>query len=189
MMQHFYCQNGFLKEEVVSTRNYNLRQTYTFSERKNLYESFTGNIRMILFCGIKHGVFNTAKFDSLPELLLARVLERDASSGDVQNWLRPAKKEFNITYNHGHQYEPDFVVETADSIYMCEPKASKNMKDADVLEKKEAAEEYCRAATEFNSENGGKPWKYLLISHDEIRLQSSFSYLAKNATYEQTTIG
>jgi type III restriction enzyme len=59
---------------------------------------------------------------------------------------------------------------------------------ADVLKKKDAAEEYCRAATEFNSENGGKPWKYLLISHDEIRVQSSFTYLAKNAIYEQVTI-
>lgn len=28
--------------------------------------------------GIKKGVFSSAKFDSLPELLLARVLEKDA---------------------------------------------------------------------------------------------------------------
>jgi type III restriction enzyme len=62
---------------------------------------------------------------------------------------------------------------------MCELKANKNMKDADVLEVKEATEEYCRAATKFNAENGGKPWKYLLISHEEIRPQSSFTCLAK----------
>ena len=28
MMQHFYCENGFLQEEVVGTRNYNLQQSY-----------------------------------------------------------------------------------------------------------------------------------------------------------------
>ena len=36
-----------------------------------------------------------------PELVLARVLENDS---DVQNWLRPAPRKFNITYNRGSQY-------------------------------------------------------------------------------------
>ena len=109
----------------------------------------------------------------------------------VLRWLRPAPRQFNIYWGQSgaSRYEPDFIVETDDTIYMCEPKASKNMKDEDVLEKKEAAEEYCRAATEFNAENGGKLWKYLLISHDEIRPQSSFIYLAKNATNEQIVLG
>ena len=49
----------------------------------------------------KRGVFSTAKFDSMPELVLARVLEND---GDVQNWLRPAPREFNITYNRDSHY-------------------------------------------------------------------------------------
>ena len=30
MMQHFYCENGFLQEEVVGTRNYNLQQSYHY---------------------------------------------------------------------------------------------------------------------------------------------------------------
>ena len=145
-------------------------------------------VKSKIFSGFRKAGHTLYKFDSDTERTFAIVLENDDV---VLRWLRPAPRQFNIYWGQSgaSRYEPDFVVETADSIYMCEPKASKNMKDADVLEKKEAAEEYCRAATEFNSENGGKPWKYLLISHDEIRLQSSFSYLAKNATYEQTTIG
>ena len=145
-------------------------------------------VKSKIFSGFRKAGHTLYKFDSDTERTFAIVLENDDV---VLRWLRPAPRQFNIYWGQSgvSRYEPDFVVETADTIYMCEPKASKNMKDADVLEKKEAAEEYCRAATEFNSENGGKPWKYLLISHDEIRLQSSFSYLAKNATYEQTTIG
>ena len=112
MLQHFYCENGFLQEEVVGTRNYNLQQSYTFSERVNLYATYAEKIQSVLFDGIKRGVFSTAKFDSMPELVLARVLEND---GDVQNWLRPAPREFNITYNRGSHYEPDFVVETETS--------------------------------------------------------------------------
>ena len=33
MLQHFYCENGFLQEEVVGTRKYNLQQSYRYSER------------------------------------------------------------------------------------------------------------------------------------------------------------
>lgn len=97
MLQHFYCENGFLQEEVIGTRDYNLQQTYTFKERVNLYSTYTENIKSVLFEGIKKGVFSTAKFDSEPELILARVLETDS---EVQNWLRPAPQEFNITYSN-----------------------------------------------------------------------------------------
>lgn len=49
-----------------------------------------------------------------------------------------------------------------------------------------AAVVYCRAVTDWNNENGGKPWVYALIPHDEVRLNSSFSYLMNNrATYHQ----
>ena len=116
MLQHFTVKNGFLQEEVVGTRKYNLQQSYRYSERANLFsDEYTENIQSVLFEGIKRGVFSTAKFDSRPELLLARILETE--SADVQNWLRPAPQEFNITYNHGHNYEPDFVVETEDYFY------------------------------------------------------------------------
>ncbi|MGI6384229.1 MAG: DEAD/DEAH box helicase family protein [bacterium] len=145
-------------------------------------------VKSKIFSGFRKAGHTLYKFDSDTERTFAIVLENDKA---VLRWLRPAPRQFNIYWGQGgaSRYEPDFVAETADTVYMCEPKASKNMKDPDVREKKEAAEEYCRAATEFNVENGGKPWKYLLISHDEIRLQSSFSYLAKNAAPEQLTIG
>lgn len=78
------------------------------------------------------------------------------------------------------RYEPDFVVETADKIYMVETKAANEINSTSVKEKAVAGQEYCRAVTVWNAENGGKPWEYALISHDEVRLQSSFKYLVKN---------
>ena len=51
------------------------------------------------------------------------------------------------------------------------------MTNEEVLMKKQAAEEYCRNATEYNSENEGKPWKYILIPHDKIDRASNFSFL------------
>lgn len=134
MMQHFYCENGFLQEEVVGTRNYNLQQSYHYKVEVGLFDDFTEDIRSVLFTGIKRGVFSTAKFDSKDgELTLARVLETD---DDVQNWLRPHPKEFNITYNHGRNYEPDFVVETESTIYLVEVKGEDKLNDPDVIAKK-----------------------------------------------------
>lgn len=134
MMQHFYCENGLLQEEVIGTRNYNLRPNFTFKSSVPLYGGgFTGDIRTVLFTDIKKGVFSEVKLDSEEgELSFARIVERDE---DVLNWLRPSPKEFNITYNHGKNYEPDFVVETDDTIYLVEVKAEKDLNNPDVIAK------------------------------------------------------
>lgn len=177
MMQHFYCENGFLQEEVVGTRDYNLQQTYSYKEKVSLFDSFTEDIRSVLFCDIKRGVFENAKFDSLPELVLARVLETETD--DVENWLRPSPREFNITYNHGHTYEPDFVVETKDTIYLVEVKGEDKLQDPDVIAKKKRGIQYCEVASRWGKANGYKEWKYLFIPSKQIMPNSSFVQLAK----------
>lgn len=178
MLQHFYCENGFLQEEVVGTRKYNLQQSYRYSERANLFsDEYTENIQSVLFEGIKRGVFSTAKFDSRPELLLARILETE--SADVQNWLRPAPQEFNITYNHGHNYEPDFVVETEDTIYLVEVKGEDKLNDPDVIAKKKRGIQYCEVASRWGKANGYKKWRYLFIPSKQVMPNSSFMQLAK----------
>ena len=177
MMQHFYCENGFLQEEVVGTRNYNLQQSYHYKVEVGLFDDFTEDIRSVLFTGIKRGVFSTAKFDSKEgELTLARVLETDA---DVQNWLRPHPKEFNITYNHGRNYEPDFVVETESTIYLVEVKGEDKLKDSDVIAKKKRGIQYCEVASRWGKANGYKEWRYLFIHSKQVMPNSSFMILAK----------
>ena len=128
------------------------------------------------------------KFDSNTERIFAIVLENDK---DVHKWMRPSPKQFNIYYGPGgmSKYEPDFIVETEDKIYMVETKASNEMNSSSVKEKAAAAVVYCRAVSEWNADNGGKPWEYALISHDEVRLNSSFKYLVSNrASYKQMGI-
>ena len=177
MMQHFYCENGFLQEEVVGTRNYNLQQSYHYKVEVGLFDDFTEDIRSVLFTGIRRGVFSTAKFDSKEgELTLARVLETDA---DVQNWLRPHPKEFNITYNHGRNYEPDFVVETESTIYLVEVKGEDKLNDPDVIAKKKRGIQYCEVASRWGKANGYKEWRYLFIPSKQVMPNSSFMILAK----------
>lgn len=144
-----------------------------------------GEVKHKIFNGFKKACHTLYKFDSNTERIFAIVLENDK---DVLKWMRPSPKQFNIYYGPGgmNRYEPDFVVETADRIYMIETKASNEMDSTAVKEKAAAALVYCKAVSEWNAENDGKPWEYALISHDEVRVNSSFKYLVGNrATYKQ----
>jgi len=136
-------------------------------------------VKSKVFNGFKKACHTLYKFDSNLERTFAIILEDNDET--VKRWLRPAPSQFKIWWGTtlSSKYEPDFIIETDDMIFMCETKARNRMEDADVIAKKGAAEEYCRAATVFNAKNGGKPWKYLLISDDEIRRQSSFQYIVR----------
>jgi type III restriction enzyme len=128
-----------------------------------------------VFRGFEKACHFEYKFDSKTEQDLAFVLEND---NKVLKWLRPANNQFRIYWdNNSKRYEPDFIIETEDTIYMVEPKSSANINDADVLAKKEAAIKYCKYATEFTSQNGGKGWKYLLVPHTEISRTINFDLL------------
>ncbi|MCZ8198194.1 MAG: DEAD/DEAH box helicase family protein [Flavobacterium sp.] len=128
-----------------------------------------------VFRGFEKACHFEYKFDSKTEQDLAFVLEND---NKVLKWLRPANNQFRIYWdNNSKRYEPDFIIETEDTIYMVEPKSSANINDADVLAKKEAAIKYCKYATEFTTHNGGKQWKYLLVPHTEISRTINFDLL------------
>ena len=132
-------------------------------------------VKKYIFTGYLKSYYLENKFDSSTELDLSFVLEVDPV---VKKWLRPAPTQFSIYWGNGaHRYEPDFVVETDDCIYLVETKAKKDLTDDDVKEKKAAAMEYCKNATEFTTANGGKPWKYALLAHDVVDRTSSFQYL------------
>jgi len=132
-------------------------------------------IPKFVFRGFEKACHFEYKFDSKAEQDLAYVFEHDAS---VTKWLRPAPNQFRIYWdNNSKQYEPDFVAETEDTIYMIEPKSASELQSPDVLAKKAAAERFCKYASEFTSQNGGKAWKYLLVPHNEITRTISLSYL------------
>ncbi len=170
MMKHLRVENGLFKEEVVGTGKYNLRQSYNYTKSVDIYSEYGDNIRAVLFTDIKKGVFDCAKFDSRPELLLARILEGD---DDVVNWLRPAPKEFNLTYNHGCRYEPDFVIETEKCIYLVEVKGEDRIEDEDVVAKKERGISFCEIASKWGLANNYKEWRYLFIPANEVRSEVS----------------
>ncbi|MCK6574083.1 DEAD/DEAH box helicase family protein [Myxococcota bacterium] len=133
------------------------------------------DIRHMVFVGFKKCLYDRQKFDSDTERVLACVLEDDP---DVLKWVKPARGQFVIDYADGHQYEPDFVVETRTEQYLVEPKARGDMNDAVVQAKKRAAETWCAHATRDATLRGTKPWKYVLVPHDEISTSMTLRGLA-----------
>jgi type III restriction enzyme len=119
-----------------------------------------------LFNGFSRCLYTEQRFDSDSERRFSTILERDSIK-----WFKPIKGQFLIFYRHGHEqfeYQPDFVAETENTIFMVEIKMRKELEDPIVLAKKESAIKWCVNATNHSSTYGGKPWKYLLIPHDEI---------------------
>jgi type III restriction enzyme len=182
MKEHFYIEEPpFLKPKVfpftrIEEHNYaKLEKDRILNYNETIVPS---EIKEKVFTGFKKALHTYYKFDSNTEKRMATLLEDDKT---VLRWLRPARNQFKIYWNRAYsekgRYEPDFVVETVDTIFMVETKARKDMPSQEVLKKKDAALLYCKYATEYNLEHGKKPWKYVLIPHDENIIASSINGL------------
>lgn len=125
-----------------------------------------------IFTDFKKACHRQYKFANRTEQTFAFILENDAA---VLKWLRPSLYQFRIYWgNKGQTYQPDFVAETEEFIYMIETKAADDIKTEEVQAKKIAALKYCEFANEFIKEQGGKQWKYAIIPHDKVVKNASF---------------
>ncbi|XWK88322.1 MAG: DEAD/DEAH box helicase family protein [Phormidium sp.] len=170
MQQHFWeetigyevkISKGFtsLKDSAYTTNANNcLDYRYSPTDKSNMSK--------YLFIGFSKCLYSEQKFQSEAERILAIILERDTIK-----WFKPTRGQFQIHYKwHGDypEYQPDFVAETEEVIYMLEPKERNEIDDPQVLAKKDAAVKWCQYASEYMLNHGGKPWKYVLIPHDAI---------------------
>lgn len=133
------------------------------------------NMAKYLFGGFQRCLFPVQKFQSDPERKLAVILDRD-----TLKWFKPASGQFQIFYRKGadqSEYQPDFVAETADTIYMLEAKRRNEMDDPEVVAKKAAAVKWCALSTDHELSNGGKAWNYILIPHDAIAENMELNWL------------
>jgi type III restriction enzyme len=185
-MQAHYWEDVVGYEVKISKGFTELKQSaYTYSVQEppadyRVAPADKSNMAKYLFGGFARCLYPVQKFDSDSERKLSVILERDA-----EKWFKPAKGQFQIFYRKGAnhlEYQPDFVAETADMIYMLEPKMRKEMEDPDVLAKKEAAINWCANASDHAATYDGKPWRYLLIPHDEIASNMTLSGLANRFT-------
>ena len=120
----------------------------------------------MLFAGFQKCLYPQQRFHSDTERRFAVILERDALK-----WFKPAKGQFLIDYKLGLEqpaYIPDFVAELDAMILMVETKARSDLETPEVKAKATAAVRWCQLASDYAKSVCVKPWRYLLISHDEI---------------------
>lgn len=142
-------------------------------------------IKDLLFIGFKRSCFSSMKFDSEPELIFSTVLEYDKM---VVKWVKPSRGAFKIFYHKDIAYEPDFVVETKEHMFLVEIKRRCDLEDPVVKKKAEAATLWCSLATKHAKKQQGKPWSYLLIPHDVVDITVTLDGLACRYTYHQDSM-
>jgi len=187
MMEHFKLHEPeYLKPNV---RPFTRIEDWNFTTLKNegrkdyRDDSFPAvQVPKYVFIGFEKSCHFEYKFDSRTEQTLAMILENDK---EVLKWLRPAPNQFRIYWHHNSKiYEPDFVVETTDTIYLIETKRADEIPSNEVQAKAQAALKYCNYAKEYTAEFGGKPWKYALIPHDQVGKTNSFKGVVSNNIYK-----
>jgi type III restriction enzyme len=171
MMAHFWEQATSYEVQVsrgfteLKQCNYTATAGQTAHHfRETLVEM--SRIKQMLFGGFERCLYPLQKFDSDTERRFCVILERDALK-----WFKPAKGQFQIYYKLGTEqpeYVPDFVAETDSTIYMVETKARTDVNTQEVQAKADSAARWCKHASDHAVEVGTKPWKYLLLPHDEI---------------------
>ena len=182
-MQSHYWENVAGYEVVVSKGYTELKESaYTYSVAEppldyHVSPSDKSNMAKYLFNGFSLCLYPVQKFASEAERKLSVIIDRDTIK-----WFKPAKGQFQIFYRVGAdhpEYQPDFVAETEAAIFMLEPKAADQMDDPIVLAKMDAAVRWCVNATNHALSYSGKPWRYLLIPHDEIVTNITLDTLAQ----------
>ena len=130
-------------------------------------------IAQAVYGGFSKCAYTYQKFHSDTERIFASILERDALL-----WLRPVAGQFNIYYRNGayeSEYVPDFVASADTSYLIIETKKASDIETPEVQAKAVAARAWCKNASDYSQQHGGKPWKYLLIPHDAVAVNKTLS--------------
>jgi type III restriction enzyme len=189
-MQDHYWEDETDYEVIISHGWTELKSSaYTVSEKDppiHFHQSpeDRSNMSKYLFGGFTRCLYPLQKFHSDSERRMAVILDRD-----TLKWFRPAKGQFQIFYRwqgDHPEYQPDFVAEEDETIYMIETKLRREMDDPEVQAKKGVAVRWCGNASDYSQSHSGKPWQYLLIPHDAVLDNMTLSWLAQQYSVEIT---
>jgi type III restriction enzyme len=171
MQEHFWEEASGYETKVMKGFSELKPSAYTASANEPILDyrispQDKSNMSRYLFGGFSSCLYPVEKFQSDSERRLAVILEREESK-----WFKPRKGQFQLFYKWGPdhlEYQPDFVAEGRNEIYMLEPKAANEMEDPQVKAKRDAGVTWCALASDYASTSEGKPWQYALIPHDVI---------------------
>ncbi|OQY79708.1 MAG: type III restriction endonuclease subunit R [Chloroflexi bacterium UTCFX4] len=188
-MQTHYWEDA-VEYEAKITKGFDSLKTSAFTQTDAALDfrqapADKSNMAKYLFMGFTRCLYPYQKFQSDAERRLAVILDHES-----EKWFKPAKGQFQLFYKWGSdhlEYQPDFVAETANAIYMLESKAANEMTDAQVLAKRDAAVQWCKHASAHAASHNGKPWQYALIPHDVIAGNMTLDWLVNQYGVKSAT--
>lgn len=80
------------------------------------------------------------------------------------------------------------VATAADLNLIIETKAAKDMEIPEVKAKANAAVVWCKNASTYSTQNGGKPWKYLLVPHDAVASNATLGVLVNRFAVQHSPL-
>lgn len=184
MAEHYY--DDVSESEVVVSQGFTPLKPCAFTAEGDVLPlhqapAEKSKIAQYVYGGFTKCAYPVQKFHSDTERILAGILERDS-----RRWFRPVAGQFNIYYRSGAnqpEYLPDFVAATAEVNLIIETKAVKDMGNADVKAKADAAVVWCKNASAYSQAHGGKPWKYFLVPHDAVLHNATLTVLSSRFEY------
>lgn len=141
------------------------RKTTKFHQQERV-ETFEKNTA---YDGWRKNLYEYTWFDSSPEYATAKAID---DADHVVVWARLHINDIPITWTTGGQkYNPDFVVvEEIDGErvhWLVEVKMNKELESVDVAAKRRAAVTWSNTVTNSGKVDG--PWRYLLLSEDDVK--------------------
>ena len=134
------------------------------------------HIKKYLFTGYRKSYYPQNAFDCDGERLFSIILEEDPN---VLKWIRTPPNQLGIFWKAGQQYNPDFLVETAEGKHMVEVVPNKEIRADEITAKAREAENWCMYATMADPDK--KRWKYYLLSEKNIEVGNSCRYILSTA--------
>lgn len=185
MMKHRFETPTEYRVDI--TRGFTSLRPQNYSSSKNKPRDFRdpaiplSDTRKYVFGGFGKCCFHFQRFDSDPERQLAVMLD-SAEETTVQRWMKPAENQFQIEYESGRRYNPDFVVETDSKFLIIEVKAKNELSDPVVMSKTDATKKWISYANQITKGAGKKEWLYILVPHDEIKPSSTLAGIMARGT-------
>ncbi|MCR5423157.1 MAG: DEAD/DEAH box helicase family protein [Bacteroidales bacterium] len=188
------AQNGVVTQHIVkvmATALYDLQlkvQTTEAEVDETIFSSVEKiPVREQYSLEFKKTIYTRTAFPSHGGGLERSFMEFIDSDGEVERWIKVSETRHRfaiISYMRTDgllaTYHPDFLVGTANKVYMIETKGQDKVRDRNVQQKRRAAVEWCDKINILPAEKrDGKEWEYILIGENE------FYGLSRNgATFE-----